>query len=137
MLLARTAFLVCSALFGLSQPLVAASKYAVLVGVAKYHPETIRGIDLKSPINDLALMQEVLSYYGFGAHEMLILADEKAQSDAIAQAVNNHLLTMERGSLAVFYFSGHGSKRRKPTSNVSAIQEPATSQRCLRVWGQK
>src|SRR5262252_987850 len=33
--------------------------------------------------------------------------------------------------------SGHGSSRRKPTSAKSAVHDPTTSHRCLRVCGQK
>src|SRR5262249_13189513 len=89
--------------------LAAASRYAVLVGVGKYDPQTVGGVDLNDPPNDLTLMQEVLAYHGFGANDMLILPDEKATREAIVNAVTGHLLSLERGSLAVFYFSGHGS----------------------------
>ena len=40
-------------------------RYAVLVGVGKYHPDTIERVDLKGPAFDLITMQEILGYYGF------------------------------------------------------------------------
>lgn len=98
----------------------AQSRFAVLVGVGAYHPATaVEGmtstpggdgsIDLKSPPNDVALMSDVLSYYGFDDKNSLVLTDAKATRQAIIDAVRKNLLMLPAGSLAVFYFSGHGS----------------------------
>lgn len=101
----------------------ASPRFAVLVGVGQYDPKTAVGgilvnadpdhnVNLKSPPNDLALITEVLSYYGFNASNTVVLPDAYATHDAITDAVNDHLLTLPESSLAVFYFSGHGSQLR-------------------------
>ncbi|QJP14611.1 caspase family protein [Starkeya sp. ORNL1] len=91
----------------------AAERYAVLVGVGKYDPATVvpgkDSIDLKGPPNDLVLMQEMLSYYGFNDGNTKVLADAEATRQGIIDAVKRHLLSLPGGSLAVLYFSGHGS----------------------------
>jgi hypothetical protein len=104
----------------LLQPSFAASRFAVLVGVGEYDPNTEvggvvqsadpnHGINLKSPPNDLALMTEVMAYYGFNDKNSVTISDADATREGITDAVNKNLLTLSAGSLAVFYFSGHGS----------------------------
>lgn len=93
-----------------SDPGVAQERAAVLVGVGTYHPETTAGTNLKSPPNDLALMQEVLAQYGFRAEDETVLVDEQATRETIMRTVEERLLKLPSGALAVFYFSGHGSK---------------------------
>ncbi|SFJ98008.1 caspase family protein [Bradyrhizobium sp. cf659] len=82
---------------------------AVVVGVGTYHPKTVNGKNLDGAGNDLALMQEVLAQYGFSRDDETVLIDEQASREAIVAAINQKLLTLDRGSIAVFYFSGHGS----------------------------
>jgi hypothetical protein len=107
-----------------ARPMFAAgSRFAVLVGVGQYDPRTeVSGvvqsanptfsINLKSPPNDLVLMNEVLSYYGFDDKNTVALSDANATRDGIINAVRTNLFTLPPGSLAVFYFSGHGSARK-------------------------
>ncbi|GAB9236709.1 caspase family protein [Bradyrhizobium diazoefficiens] len=82
---------------------------AVVVGVGTYDPHTVNGQNLDGAGNDLALMQEILAQYGFGRDDETILMDEQASREAIMGAIKQKLLSLDRGSRAVFYFSGHGS----------------------------
>jgi hypothetical protein len=88
------------------------SRQAVLVGVGKYHPDTIDKVDLEGPPNDLAVMRRILSLYGFDDNNTTVLADNRATREAILAAVRSRLLGQAPNSLAVFYFSGHGSALR-------------------------
>jgi hypothetical protein len=99
-------------------PACAAARYAVIVGVGEYDPRTEAGgvvqaadrsANLKSPANDVGLISEVLSYYGFDDKNSTILLNADATRDKIINAVKSKLLVLPPGSLAVFYFSGHGS----------------------------
>jgi hypothetical protein len=127
------AVLICAALLQPAQA-QAASRFAVLVGVGKYHPASVvegmapgggpgRSIDLKSPPNDLVLMQELLSYYGFDDSNTLVLADTQATRQAIVDSVKSKLLTLPPGSLAVFYYSGHGSAVKSRDGRGESIDE--------------
>jgi hypothetical protein len=82
----------------------------VLVGVGKYHPDTIGRRDLSSPKMDVEIMQEIISYLGFKSEDTEILLDDAANREKILGAVHDRLLTLSEGSRALFYFSGHGSK---------------------------
>jgi hypothetical protein len=116
---------------GMSQ---AADRFAVLVGIGKYDPATVvpgrtvapgagSSIDLKGPPNDLVLMQEVLSYYSFNDRNTKVLADARATRQGIIDAVKQHLLSLSSGSLAVFYYSGHGSALKSRDGHGESTDE--------------
>jgi hypothetical protein len=89
-----------------------ASRQAVLVGVGKYHPDTIDRADLDGPPNDITIMRRILKAYGFDDDNTTVLIDRDATRQSILDAVDNKLMTQPKESLAVFYFSGHGSALR-------------------------
>src|ERR1700676_5279674 len=91
--------LVC---FGCSTA-IGRERAAVVVGVGTYHPNTVNGQNLDGAGNDLALMQEVLAQYGFSRDDETVLIDEQASREAIIGAINQKLLSLDRGSFAVFY----------------------------------
>jgi hypothetical protein len=89
---------------------ISRERAAVMVGVGTYHPDTVNRQNLDGVPNDLALMQEVLAQYGFVSDDETTLVDDQASRDAIIGAIQQKLLSLDRGSFGVFYFSGHGSK---------------------------
>lgn len=119
-----------------SEGFAAEPRFAVLVGVGTYHPESVAegitpasggGLNLKSPPNDVALMNDVLSRYGFDSRNTVTLKDADATRDRITAAVRDNLLTLKAGSLAVFYYSGHGSALRGSDAGGEWIDETITT----------
>ena len=85
-----------------------AGKYAVLVGIDDY-PGT--GSDLSGPVDDARLVGEVLqSEYGFQPENILMLTDAQATRPGIANAIVRHLGQAGEDGVAVFFYSGHGTR---------------------------
>ncbi len=85
-----------------------AGKYAVLVGIDDY-PGT--GSDLSGPVDDARLVGEVLqSEYGFRSENILMLTDAQATRPGIANAIVRHLGQAGEDGVAVFFYSGHGTR---------------------------
>lgn len=85
-----------------------AGKYAVLVGIDDY-PGT--GSDLTGPVDDARLVGEVLMQeYGFPQENILMLTDAQATRPGIANAIVRHLGQAGEDGVAVFFYSGHGTR---------------------------
>lgn len=83
--------------------------YAVLVGIDQY---PIPVPNLNACKKDVHRMVETLrSGFSSSAFEPMILLDEKATKSNIIKAFRNHLSKTRKGELALFYFSGHGSRQ--------------------------
>ncbi|MDC0687624.1 caspase family protein [Mitsuaria sp. RG] len=87
--------------------------HALLVGVGNYQASSSAGLAvLKGPPNDVAAMMEVLSErFGLQTSKTTVLLDEKASRSAVLAALRKVMVEEpEPGEVALFYFSGHGSR---------------------------
>ena len=83
-------------------------QYALLVGISDYPGSNI---DLDGPREDAAIVQNVLvTNYGFRVDDIVMLQDREASRDNIAEAFLRHLGQAGPNGVAVFFFSGHGSR---------------------------
>ncbi len=109
------AILLCAGV--LAKP-AAAEKYALLVGVDDYAPEGESEGDLYSCETDAYIMREVLvGKYGFAQSNVRMLLSlhegQEATGGNIVNAFKEHLIDQaEPDDIAVFYFSGHGTRAR-------------------------
>ncbi len=91
---------------------------ALLIGIADYqnlpyHSEQFGRLleDLRGPANDIRLMKRVLRYRGFAEGDIMTLIDREATRQGVLAAVDTWLIDgTNEGDLAVFYFSGHGTR---------------------------
>ena len=88
----------------------AAKKLALLVGINNYKSEKIP--KLRGAVNDVNGMKRLLvERFGFPSTSVMVLTDEQATREGILHAFREHLIARaEPGTVAVFYFSGHGSR---------------------------
>ena len=83
-------------------------RYALLVGIDDY-PGSRN--DLRGPVNDVALMADVLvDRFGFSHQDIMTLTDEQATRANIANGITRHLGQAGPNGMAVFFFSGHGTQ---------------------------
>ena len=99
-------------LVGLTGPAGAATRRALLVGVADYDRP---GLSLSGPGNDVALMQHVLQQLGFDPSKVVTLASDADPARRPTRA--NILGALDRlaaesgpGDLVYLHLSGHGSQ---------------------------
>ena len=84
------------------------ARYALLVGIDDYPGSRS---DLRGPVNDVALMADVLTErFGFADEDILTLTDEQATRANIANGIARHLGQAGPNGMAVFFFSGHGTQ---------------------------
>ena len=86
-------------------------KLALLVGINQYKNDPLNGC-----VNDV-LMQEMLLIhrFGFNPKDIVILTDKQATRQGILEAFENHLVKQAKpGDVAVFHYSGHGSRVLDP-----------------------
>jgi hypothetical protein len=86
-------------------------KLALLVGINQYKNDPLDGC-----VNDV-LMQEMLLIhrFGFNPKDIVTLTDQQATRQGILEAFENHLINQAKpGDVAVFHFSGHGSRVLDP-----------------------
>jgi len=83
-------------------------KYALLVGIDDYKSEDIN--DLGGCKNDVENMQKHTKDF-----DTLPLTNEDATRKAIIDNFRTHLGKATKGDLALFYFSGHGSREVSPS----------------------
>lgn len=92
-------------------------KLALLVGVNKY----LGGVSpLKGCLTDVEMQRQLLIHrYGFNPADILIVSDEadnKPTRANILRAFEEHLIKQAKpGDVAIFHFSGHGSRVVDPT----------------------
>lgn len=109
---------VLSCLFFIAYPALAATRKALLIGVGTYqhlpyiNSQGERLDNLKGPGNDVQKIKELLvSGYGFRPEEIQLLKDREATREAVLKAFDQWLIQGTKpGDLAVFYFSGHGTR---------------------------
>ncbi|MEL6697103.1 MAG: caspase family protein [Bacteroidota bacterium] len=86
--------------------------HALLVGINRYgHLNTS---ELYGPENDLALMKSYLENEATSPFICEVLKGQKASRQGIIDAFRTHLSQTPAGEIALFYFSGHGVKRKSP-----------------------
>jgi hypothetical protein len=97
------------ALLALAAPSRAASRRALLVGIATYRDPQLC---LQGPKNDLPLMKQLLTEsFGFQASEIRVLSDEQATRQGILDAMEETLIRgVGPGDSVFFYYSGHGTQ---------------------------
>ncbi|MGB3401340.1 MAG: caspase family protein [Microcoleaceae cyanobacterium] len=86
-------------------------KLALLVGINQYQNDPLDGC-----VNDI-LMQEMLLVhrFGFNPKDIVTLTDQQATRQGILDAFENHLINQAKpGDVAVFHYSGHGSRVLDP-----------------------
>lgn len=97
-----------------SPPAAAATnaKLALLVGVDDYKSPTVN--DLRGCVNDIRDIESLLTTtFEFDAAGIRSLPNDKATRAAILGAFREHLIDKARpGDVALFYYSGHGSRMR-------------------------
>lgn len=123
-------------------PAVGQTRRAVLVGINTYEPETpgkrsatspakenpnpktareARGPlrNLNGPVNDVKALQQILiKRFDFDPKNVHVLLQSEATRASILSAINRHLLEdAAPGDISVFFFAGHGSRRKNSLSN--------------------
>lgn len=97
------AFQISVFLLTMTPALLAANKYALVVGIDKYPGER----KLEGSVNDAKAVAELLKEKGFT--EIQILTDEKATRDRIIGALSCFQTKVKSGDVFFFYFAGHGT----------------------------
>ncbi|NER81029.1 MAG: DUF4384 domain-containing protein [Leptolyngbya sp. SIO1D8] len=90
-------------------------KLALLVGINTY-PEDGLFSTLYGCVNDVELQYHLLVHrFGFQPTDIVKLTDEQATREGILTAFEEHLIKQAQpGDVAVFHFSGHGSRVLDP-----------------------
>ena len=90
-------------------------KLALLVGINKYKTDPLRGC-----VNDTEMQRHLLIHrFGFNPKDIYILTDQQATRQGILEAFEEHLIKQAKpGDVAVFHYSGHGSRVRDPNPIV-------------------
>ncbi len=87
-------------------------KKALLVGINDY-PGTQN--DLMGCVNDITNVYDVLvKYFGFQPADITLLADKRATTKAILEALEKLVASGSPGDTLVFHYSGHGSQVADP-----------------------
>jgi len=105
------------------------ARRALIVGIDAYsragpRAEGARGArrasipDLRGAVRDAQTLAALLEIrFGFEPQDVRLLIDEEATREGILEAIREHLIEPSRpGDLAVFHFSGHGSRIASSTS---------------------
>lgn len=103
---------------------------ALLIGIDDYESQvpagkaapTGRGFrNLHGAVRDAhALREMLLERFGFADEQVLVLTDSQATKQGILAAFRNHLIAPAGpGDTVVFYFGGHGSRRRNTQNGES------------------
>jgi hypothetical protein len=92
-------------------------KRALLIGINNYQYKNEIG-GLQGCVNDTELMASVLQRkFGFGKDDITFLWNEKATKDGIVIQLRRILEDCESNDTIVFYFSGHGTRRKAREAN--------------------
>lgn len=89
-----------------------ATKYALIIAVGKYAPNT--GWSATSAINDVKLLKPSLEKAGF---VVTTLVDSQATHEGITIALNRLIRKVKAGDQVYLHFSGHGQQLKNPRSN--------------------
>ena len=95
--------------------------YALLVGINNYQ-QTSKISKLRGCENDIIAFSDYLQNRFGDQVSIKKLIDREASKESIIQQFRHHLGQAKERELAIFYFSGHGSKEKSPPSLVS-VQE--------------
>lgn len=88
--------------------LFSADKYALIIAVGDYQPET--NWSKISSANDVPLIQSALEGQGFSAKNIRLLQDAKATKQGILNALDQLLADVKKGDIVVIHYSGHGQQ---------------------------
>lgn len=92
-------------------------KRALLIGINNYQYKNEIG-GLQGCVNDTELMSSVLqSNFGFGKDDIIFLWNEEATKEGIVIQLKRILEDCESDDTIVFYFSGHGTRRKAREAN--------------------
>lgn len=87
------------------------ARRALLVGVNEY--AAARVPDLRGAVNDVRMMQSILtSRFGFAASDIVLLTDAAATRAAVLAAIDQLVRVSQPGDVVYFHYSGHGSQVR-------------------------
>ncbi|MDR1510907.1 MAG: caspase family protein [Synergistaceae bacterium] len=102
--------LVLIAVFALSREgETAARKYALLIGINTYKYKNA-DISLRGPLNDVALVKDILEKkLGFAAEDITVLLESQATHTGILKAIDELAERAARGDFIYIHYSGHGS----------------------------
>lgn len=87
---------------------VFAKKYALIIAIGKYAPET-KWNQLSSS-NDIPLIKGALLNQGFSETDITVIQDEKATKNGILSAINTLKSKISPGDIVVIHYSGHGQQ---------------------------
>jgi len=85
-----------------------ANKYALIVAVGDYAPET--GWHKISATNDVPIIEEALLSQGFNEHSIYKLTDMDATKQGILSKIKEIQLQLKKGDILVVHFSTHGQQ---------------------------
>ena len=94
--------------------------YALLVGINRYQSSKIG--KLRGCKNDITFFKKYLENRFQDQIAIETLMDNEARRMTIIDTFRSHLGKAQKGDLAIFYFSGHGSREKSPMG-IRAIQE--------------
>lgn len=105
-----------------------AADHALLIGVADY-PNLPRRLWLNGPVNDVALVRELLLERGFTSERMRVLVSRGATSQEptranIVAAMKAMAEQVQQGDRVFFYLAGHGSQQPQAVNRSQRPQEP-------------
>ncbi|HIK14443.1 MAG TPA: caspase family protein [Leptolyngbyaceae cyanobacterium M33_DOE_097] len=108
-------------------------KLALLVGIDQYKDKPLRGC-----LTDLELQRELLVHrFGFRQQDVLLLTNQQATRQAIADAYRSHLVQQaQTGDVVLFHFSGYGgtvATPDQPQLSLVTADEPIASDEGLLV----
>lgn len=88
-------------------------KLALLVGINQYQDD-LGG--LQGCLTDVEMQRELLIHrFGFNPQDILVVTNAQATRQGILAAFEEHLIKQAKpGDVAVFHYSGHGSRVRDP-----------------------
>lgn len=109
-------------------------RYAVVVGIETY---PAGGDNLEGPRADARLMRQVLiDRYGFRPENVVTLLDREGNREQILQAVERHLGQAGPDGVAVFYYSGHGTRLDGNFAAQGATDDEVDGKdEAISVWG--
>lgn len=88
----------------------ARGRWALLIGIDRY-PKLGLEWQLEGCGNDVAVMRDTLSRFGFEDHQITILRDEQATRKDILAAMEALIERAGKEDEIVFFYSGHGSQQ--------------------------
>lgn len=103
-----------------------ADRYALVVGISDY-PGTL--LDLPLVAQDVASVTAMLTgHFGFAPENIRVLESEQATRQAILDGITGFLGQAQPSDLAMFYYSGHGTRTEENVAVGAPLDPEADGQ---------